>query len=281
MRRDTSSRAGRGDLRTARDFLARGRTHRYGRHRSQRAELYVPSGDTRLHPVMVAIHGGSWQARYGKIVMRGLVSDLVRRGWAVWNVEYRRVGAGGGWPATFEDVARAIDHLATLGDPQLDLDRVSVLGHSAGGHLALWAASRERLPPGAPGRLDGHPRVRLRATISQAGVCDLSTSARRVPGGAAATLMGGGPDALPERYAAADPMRLLAPSAPVLLVHGTADQTVSVDYSRSYEQAARASGAQVELVEIAGSEGQHRRHIDPRGEAWSAVTRWLRASPDA
>ena len=84
-----------------------------------------------------------------------------------------------------------------------------------------------------------------------------------------------------DRYDAADPMRLLPPSAPVLLVHGTADQTVSVDYSRSYEQAARASGAQVKLVEIAGPEGQHRRHIDPRGEAWRAVTRWLRASTDA
>jgi fermentation-respiration switch protein FrsA (DUF1100 family) len=93
--------------------------------------------------------------------------------------------------------------------------------------------------------------------------------------------MGGSPDELPERYAAADPMRLLPASAPVLLVHGTADQTVSVDYSRGYERAARASGGEVELIEIVGPEGQHRRHIDPRGEAWSAVTRWLRASADA
>ncbi|HLL92562.1 MAG TPA: alpha/beta hydrolase, partial [Solirubrobacteraceae bacterium] len=219
-------------------------------------------------------------SQYGKRVMRGLVGDLLARGWATWNVEYRRVGNGGGWPETFFDVAGAIDHLPEL-DAPLDLDRVSLLGHSAGGQLALWAASRGRLAPGAPGALRGQPPVRLCAAISQAGVCDLSTSARRVPGGAAATLMGGGPDELPERYEAADPMRLLPASAPVLLVHGTADQTVSVDYSRSYEQAARASGGEVELIEIAGPEGQHRRHIDPRGEAWSAVTRWLRASADA
>lgn len=261
-------------------LLRRGRTISYGPDPSQCADLNLPRA-RGPHPVMVLLHGGSWRSQYGKRVMRGLVGDLLARGWATWNVEYRRIGNGGGWPETFLDVAGAIDHLATLADPRLDLDRVSLLGHSAGGHLALWAASREHLPPGAPGELDGRPRMRLRAAISQAGVCDLSTSARRVPGGAAAALMGGGPDDLPERYDAADPMRLLPPSAPVLLVHGTADQTVSVDYSRSYEQAARASGGEVELVEIAGPEGQHRRHIDPRGQAWSAVTRWLRASADA
>ena len=260
-------------------LMRRGRTVAYGPDPSQCADLNLPHAPGP-HPVMVLLHGGSWRSQYGKRVMRGLVGDLLARGWATWNVEYRRVGNGGGWPETFLDVAGAIDHLPQL-DAALDLDRVSLLGHSAGGHLALWAASRERLAPGAPGRLEGQPRVRLRAVISQAGVCDLSASARRVPGGAAAALMGGGPDDLPERYDAADPMRLLPPSAPVLLVHGTADQTVSVDYSRNYEQAARESGGEVELVEIAGPEGQHRRHIDPRGQAWSTVTRWLRASTDA
>jgi acetyl esterase/lipase len=261
-------------------LLRRGRTVSYGPDPSQCADLNLPAAPGP-HPVIVLLHGGSWQATYGKRVMRGLVGDLLARGWATWNVEYRRIGNGGGWPETFLDVAGAIDHLATLDDLRLDLDRVSLLGHSAGGQLALWAAGRERLPPGAPGRLDGQPRVRLRAVISQAGVCDLSSSARRVPDSAATALMGGGPNELPERYDAADPMRLLPPGPPVLLVHGSDDQTVSVTYSRSYEQAARASAAQVELVEIAGPEGQHRRHIDPRGEAWAAVTRWLGASAHA
>jgi acetyl esterase/lipase len=254
-------------------LLRRGRTVSYGPDPSQCADLNVPAAPGP-HPVMVLLHGGSWQARYGKRVMRGLLGDLLARGWATWNVEYRRVGNGGGWPETFLDVAGAIDHLPAL-DAALDLDRVSVLGHSAGGHLALWAAGRGRLAPAAPGAFDGQPTVRLRAVISQAGVCDLSTSARRVPGGAAATLIGGGPDELPERYAAADPMLLLPTGVPVLLVHGVADQTVSVDYSRSYAQAARASGDEVELVEIAGEAGSHRAHIDPRGEAWAAVTRRL------
>jgi acetyl esterase/lipase len=260
------------------DFLKRGRTISYGPDRSQRADLYLPAGSGRAsggavapHPVMVVIHGGSWTARYGRAVMRGLVGDLRRRGWAVWNIEYRRVGNGGGWPATFADVAAAIDRLAEL-DAPLDLERVSVLGHSAGGHLALWAAGRERLPADAPGFTDGEPRVRLARVIVQAGVCDLAGAYKRWRGGAVRALMGGPPEELPELYAAADPMEATPLSTPVLLVHGTLDETVSVELSRTYERAARLAGGEVELVEIPGEAGRHRAHIDPRGEAWAAVT---------
>jgi acetyl esterase/lipase len=259
------------------EMLARrGHTFSYGPHRSQRADLHLPAG-AGPHPVMILVHGGSWRSRYGKAVMRGLAGDLLKRGWGVWNIEYRRVGGGGGWPATFEDVARAIDHLAELHDPRLDLERVSILGHSAGGHLALWAAGRERLPAGALGRIDGEPRVRLGQAIAQAGVCDLAGAFRLWHGGAVGALMGGGPDDVPERYDASDPMRLLPPGMPVLLVHGSADRTVSIEFSRRYERAARASGAEVELVEIAGEDGAHRAHIDPRGVAWAAIASRLQA----
>jgi acetyl esterase/lipase len=261
--------------RLIRDLLKPGHSYRYGSHRSQRADLYLPRG-RGPHPVMVVIHGGSWHSRYGKVVMRGLAGDLARRGWAVWNIEYRRLGGGGGWPMTFVDVAAAIDHLAEVNAP-LDLDRVGVLGHSAGGHLALWAAGREQLPPGAPGQLDDEPRVRLTRVIAQAGVCDLAGAHRLWRGGAVEALMGGSPQDLPERYAAGDPMRLLPSSVPALLVHGTLDETVSVELSRGYALAARATGGGVELVEIAGAAGRHRAHIDPRGEAWAAVTARLSA----
>jgi acetyl esterase/lipase len=253
------------------DFLTRGRTYRYGPHRSQRADLYLPRG-AGPHPVMVVIHGGSWRRRYGRIVMRGLVGDLLRRGWAVWNIEYRRVGEGGGWPATFEDVAAAIDHLTTLDQP-VDLDSVSVLGHSAGGHLALWAAGRERLPETAPG---ASPEIAFKRAISQAGVCDLAGAYRRWRGGAAAALMGGSPQELPERYGLGDPLARVPLAMPVLLVHGIIDTTVSVELSRRYAGRSRAAGGDVELIEIAGPAGAHRAHIDPRGEAWHAVTSWLR-----
>ncbi|MFZ1154632.1 MAG: alpha/beta hydrolase [Solirubrobacteraceae bacterium] len=252
------------------DVLAPRQRHRYGPHRSQRADLYLPRRGGR-HPVMIIIHGGSWQAGYGKIVMRGLAGDLMRRGWAVWNIEYRRIGDGGGWPETFEDVASAIDCLPTL-DAPLDLERVSILGHSAGGHLALWAASRAKLPAGAPGAHSAPSLMRLRRVISQAGVCDLADGYRRVPEGAVKSLMGGGPEELPERYAIADPMAHVPLGMPVLLVHGTADETVSVELSRNYASAERAAGGTVELVEIEGDAGRHRAHIDPRGEAWAAVT---------
>jgi len=115
------------------------------------------------------IHGGFWRARYGRKLMRPVCRDLAGRGWAAWNIEYRRLGrlSGGGWPCTFEDVASAIDHLADLPPRPLDLARVVSIGHSAGGHLATWAAAW-------PGRaLDAEPRVRLTAAVSQAGVVDL------------------------------------------------------------------------------------------------------------
>jgi acetyl esterase/lipase len=252
------------------DFLARGQGHRYGPHPSQRADLYLPCG-AGPHPVIVLIHGGSWHKRYGKLVMRGLAADLVRRGWAVWNIEYRRLGEGGGWPATFQDVAAAIDHLAALEAP-LELERVSLLGHSAGGHLALWAAARDRLGAGAPG---AGPTIQPCRAIGQAAVCDLAGAYRLWHGGAVRALMGGAPEQLPERYAVGDPIELVPLGMPALLVHGSADRTVSVKLSRRYAERARAAGAQVELIEIAGSAGGHRAHVDPRSEAWRAVTSWL------
>jgi acetyl esterase/lipase len=287
------------------DFLARGRSHRYGPHASQRADLYLPSGPGP-HPVMVLIHGGSWSKRYGKIVMRGLAGDLVRRGWAVWNIEYRRLEAGGGWPTTFEDVAHAIDQLAVLEDPRLDLERVTILGHSAGGHLALWAASRPNLPAGAPGALGGPdasgtssalaeepsalagtrtpdslseldvpPHVQPRRVISMAGVADLGFAYRLWHGGAVRALMGGSPEEVPERYPVGDPIRLLPLPMPVLIVHGVLDETVSVKLSHSYADATRAADGEIELVEIQGPAGRHRAHIDPRGDSWAAVVHRL------
>lgn len=209
----------------------------------------------------VAIHGGYWRARYGKRLEHAVAVDLVRRGVAVWNIEYRRLGRGqgGGWPATFDDVAAAIDHLAELRDGRLDLSTVTVFGHSAGGQLALWAAART----------DG--RVRAARVCSQAGVCDLASA-----GGAARELMGGGPHEVPDRYARADPMRLVPLGVPILLVHGADDGTVPVVRSRRFAEAARAAGDDVELVEP--NPGGHRSHVDPRSEAWRIAASWI-ASP--
>src|SRR5919202_4613119 len=125
------------------DVLTLPERHRYGPHRLNRADLWLPDGPGP-HPVVVVIHGGFWRARYGKAVMKPVCADLVRRGVAAWNIEYRRIGRGqgGGWPATFDDVAAAIDHLPEAAAGRMRLDDVPVVGHSAGGQLALWACSR-------------------------------------------------------------------------------------------------------------------------------------------
>ena len=255
------------------DLAAPHRTDRYGEaHRCQVADLHLPRG-AGPHPVLVTIHGGSWSVGYGRIVMRALAADAARRGYAAWNIEYRRIGRdqGGGWPVTFEDVAAAVDHLTVLHDP-LDLSRVALAGHSAGGQLALWAAGRADLAPGDPG---AGPRVAPVAAVSAAGMNDLAAAWRDHPHGIVDTLLGGGPDEVPERYAVADPIAQVPLAMPVLLVHGTDDATVSVRRSRDYAQAARQRGGQVELVEIPGPAGAHRGHIDPTGESWSAITAWL------
>jgi acetyl esterase/lipase len=239
------------------DLLRRPERHRYGSHRSQRADLHMPDGPGP-HPVAVAVHGGYWRAKYSKRLMKAVCADLARRGVAAWNIEYRRLGRGqgGGWPATFDDVAAAIDHLASLGDHRLDLGSVTAVGHSAGGQLALWSASRE------------DPRVPVRRVVAQAAVCNLA-----VAGEPAWELLGGTPQQVPERFAGADPMQLVPLGVPTLLVHGAEDETVPVIRSREYAEAAVAAGDEVELIEPVP--GGHRVHIDPRSAAWRAAADWI------
>ena len=246
------------------DLFARSEHHRYGAHRQQRADLYVPRDGAGPHPVAVLLHGGYWRAFYGKVVMKPLAADLVRRGFAAWNVEYRRIGRrqGGGYPMTFEDVAAGIDHLKALDDPRLDLDDVTVIGHSAGGHLALWAASRP------------DSEIEFQRVIAQAPITNLVAT-----GQAAHTFMGCTPDADPDRYASCDPMQLLPLPQPTLVVHSTDDATIPIARSREYVDAATTAGADIELVEppMCG----HRSHIDPRSGAWRMAVEWLTEARDA
>src|SRR3954470_17369298 len=141
----------------------------YGPDPAQFLELTLPEGEGPA-PVAVVLHGGFWRAAYGVELARPLAAELAAAGWAAVAVEYRRVGAGGGWPQTCADVAAAFDVLPDLAPGRLDLTEVVVLGHSAGGHLAAWTAGRGRLPEGAPG---AGPRVRVTAAVLQAGVLDL------------------------------------------------------------------------------------------------------------
>ncbi|MGY1653275.1 alpha/beta hydrolase family protein [Geodermatophilus sp. SYSU D01119] len=244
------------------------RTLAYGPHPDQFLELTLPDGDGPA-PVVVVLHGGFWRAAYGVELARPLAADLAAAGSAAVAVEYRRLGSGGGWPATLEDVAAAIDALA--GEAGLDLGDVTVVGHSAGGHLAAWAAGRGRLPEGAPGAA---PRVRVTAAVLQAGVLDLERAAEQELGRRATQeFLGGEPGEVPGRYAAADPVRLLPTGADVLCVHGTGDDVVPPEQSGRYAAAARAAGDRVEVRHVPGG---HRDPIDPAGEGWAVVRNWLR-----
>ena len=237
--------------------------HRYGSHFHQFGDLLVPDGAGPF-PVAVLVHGGFWREQHTLELADDLARDLVRRGIAAWNIEFRRVGevSGGGWPVTAEDVAAGIDHLAAL-DAPVDRDRVVAVGHSAGGQLALWAAARPE------------PRVRLAGVVAQAGVLDLREADRLELGeGATARFMGGHADEVPEAYADASPIERVPAGVPVLVVHGEADQRVPVEMASAYADAARAAGDEIDLVVRPGDD--HFVHLDPASGAWADVTGWLR-----
>lgn len=217
--------------------------------------------------MVVLLHGGFWRARYTKVLMTGLARSVTAHGWAALNVEYRRVGAfggGGGWPATFEDVAAAVDHLAAVDG--VDLKRVVSCGHSAGGHLALWLAARPGLPPGAPGQAVG---VAVGGAVALAGVADLRRAADLgLGGGAVEEFLGGGPTAVKDRYQLASPAERLPFGVPQVLIHGTVDEVVPASMSEAYAARAVAAGDDARYVPVTGG---HRHMLMPGGAAWAAA----------
>ncbi|HEY8300277.1 MAG TPA: alpha/beta fold hydrolase [Jatrophihabitans sp.] len=235
--------------------------HRYGPHRAQFGELTRPDGTSR--GTVVVVHGGFWRARYDLSLGRPLAADLAARGYTAWNLEYRRVGDGGGWPTTFADIAAGIDLLADL---EVDTSRVVAIGHSAGGHLATWAAGRHTLPATAPG---AGPRVELTGVVSQAGVLDLVRCATERTGGTAAIdLMGGSPTDRPGEYRLADPAAAIPLPVPVLCVHARADEYVPFAQSADYVASAQRAGGDAELLEV---DGDHFTVIDASATAWQSI----------
>ena len=246
----------------------------YGPDPLQFGELWLPRGTGR-HPVIVLIHGGCWRADLpGLELMDYMAADLRDRGYAVWNLEYRRIGhPGGGYPGTFQDVAAGIDHLRAVSSRRrLDLDRVAVSGHSAGGHLALWAAARDRLPPGSPLRT-AQP-LALRGVVSLAGIADLAAYRQTGPdacGGPSTIdrLVGlqetGGRDVLADT----SPPALLPLGDRQIVISGAVDPIVPPDFGRDYALAASTSGDPAISVVLEGA--GHFELIDPTSAVWPAV----------
>ena len=229
----------------------------YGEHALQFDELRLPETSDR-HPVIEFIHGGCWLNQFSLDHVSAMSRALANQGYAVWTPEYRRFGdAGGGWPGTFEDIVRSIGVLSELSpEHSFDLNRVVMIGHSAGGHLALWLAAQNNLP--------------LRGVVSLAGLCDLKAYERLGNDCAASLpgLLGGTSRDVPERWAKANPIELLPIGIPVSLIHGERDTIVPLSQSESF---AAAAGCELQVVRGGG----HFDMVSPHANAFEIICQTL------
>ncbi len=236
----------------------------YGAHPEQVAEIVLPE---QADALILVIHGGFWRAMYDRGHTAAQCAALARSGYAVASLEYRRVGNGGGWPTTFEDVASAVDSVPALLASEIGVLPVVLMGHSAGGHLALWATARHRLLPGSPGHRTDPPN--LAGAVALGAAADLGWLDRSGAGaGAARDLLGCAPDDDPQRrWAAADPARLVPTGIRTVLVHGAHDDAVPLECARSFFKAARDVGdpCKIRVLPNAG----HFEFLDPNTKAWS------------
>lgn len=249
-------------------------------HRIQYGSDPLQFGDLRLpkiagpHPVAIVIHGGCWLTRFADVQGTAAMSDaLTKAGVATWNIEYRRVdSAGGGWPGTFLDIANAVDHLRQIAKPhRLDLQRVMVVGHSAGGHFALWAAARHRLPKTSP-LFIANP-LRVQAVVNLAGPGNLKSMLplqQRVCGDVPITkLVGGTPEEVADHYREASPAELLPLKVEQVLITGAKDGAVPPALGKEYEEAARRKGDKVRMIVVENA--AHFEVIAPGTPAWKIV----------
>ncbi len=253
--------------------MADGERIAYGGDRAQQyGVLRLPFGPGP-YPIASVLHGGCWSAAYDHGYIDILAEALTERGLATWVLEYRRIGdEGGAWPGTFLDVARGHDFLQVLAPERgLDLDRVVTIGHSAGGHLALWLAARPRVPTDSEVHVAGS--LPVDAVVSLAGITDLRTYVLGAGSCNAAVigLMGGRPRRLDARYSAANPLDLAPLGVSLTFVHGDGDDTVPLEQSQRLAARERAGGGVAEVVVIPNA--GHFDVVAPESSAWSTVER--------
>lgn len=236
-------------------------TARYGPGPDQAGDLHLPAS---RGPLVCLFHGGFWRMPYDRTQCTAIAEDLAVRGYAVWNLEYRRVGEGGHpWPATREDVDLILDALPSLGVayPEADLSRVIFAGHSAGGHLAFWAAARRRRVP-RPFRVAG--------AIGLAPLLDLAAAhAAGLGRGAVEAFLGGPSDTFRDRLVEASPRALLPLGVPQVVLHGEDDTAVPLADSRAYVDAAHHAGDAAALVALRATD--HMAFLDPATGAHRAL----------
>lgn len=248
----------------------------YGNGPQQFGELRLPKGAGPF-PVVVLVHGGCWMAAFDYHYMTRLAAWLADRGVASWTIEYRRVGDdGGGWRGTFLDVAQATDALRKIAqDAPIDLQRVYAAGHSAGGQLALWLASRACLPKES--ELYQPDPLAIRGVLGLAAVTDLVTYRVGPPGSCHSSvdqLMGGGPEKFPRRYAETSPRQRLPLGIPQIFIQGEEDPIVDPASVRAYVEAAVKAGDRAEVLPL--PEAGHFEASTPRPKTEKIFERALR-----
>lgn len=251
---------------------------RYGSGESQFGDLRLPPDAAKNPaPLVIFLHGGWWKSAYNLTYAGHLCAALKSAGVATWSVEYRRVGAtGGGWPATFQDVASGCDYVATLAKSYpVDLSRVIGMGHSAGGHLAFWLAGRHHIPETSAIYLP-QPKVALRGAIALAGAVDLRLTCELAGNSSFAhdkdevyALMGGPPDRFEDRYRAGNPGDLLPLGVPQVLIQGAEDDQIPPQLPGRWAERSRRQGDTVAVTIIPSAD--HFDVIDPQSKAWDIV----------
>lgn len=245
----------------------------YGSGPQQFGELWLPQ--TRgPHPLVVMIHGGCWRADLPGLELQSPLSEaLAAHGWAVWNIEYRRLGhEGGGYPGTFQDVSQGVDAVKGFAKAQkLDLSRVVFMGHSAGGHLAAWAAGRAKLPASSP--LHGASPLIPSTVVTLAGINDLEAYKDHGPDAC------GGPDTIDRLtafsargqagYLDTSPPQLLPFDRGQMVISGALDPIVPSSFGEKYGSTAMKAGDPVQVMTIEGA--GHFELIDPRSDAWKKL----------
>ena len=240
----------------------------YGKHPEQFSELYLPKTNNQ-HPTIILLHGGCWQAQHSLAQLGQLSKALVSLGFAVWNLEFRRLGNGGGFPTIFSDVALGTDYLKTIAAKySLDLNKLTAIGHSAGGHLALWLAGRHHLP--ANNKLYSKSALKLERVISLAGIPDLIEGAKQdICRGACQELVGASPNEKPERYQIASPHFLLPFNIPHWHLVGEHDPIVPVSYLEPFIQKARRQDNKVHFKII--PDVGHFEMVMPDTTCWKSI----------
>ncbi|WP_342217050.1 alpha/beta hydrolase family protein [Nocardia neocaledoniensis] len=239
----------------------------YGAAADTFGDLYLPPTSRTRLPVVVLIHGGGWAQNRSLGQFDAHARALAAEGVAVWNIEYRRVGGEGGWPTTLTDVAAAVEALAETVAPRvghlLDLQRVHIAGHSAGGQLAAWVAGRSARD---------HPAIRIRSLTLMAAVLDMELAVTEGRDAFVPKLLGGTPAEVPDRYREASPIHHLpGPGLRVTALHGERDRVVAPVQSRRYVDALRRIDVEVDL-QILPAVG-HAEFADATSPAWKAAHR--------